>query len=336
MREMQILNLFIGVAHAQATSSFNLDSFNFLNPIVPGANPLTTVNLLIGNIFGIILTGAAITAFIYLLLAGFKYITSGGDTAKAEEGRKGIVNSLVGVIIILLSYVILRFVGTSLLGGVSTTNTSTKTPTTQTGSGGTTSSTPAQQQAAQQQAIQAAAAAAQIAAGVVPGGFGGILYQAVGNVIKGVLGGTTAMAAASPTAADCANQSPNVGRDTSNNCVDLNGNIVKDSSGNPIPWDKTGNTFVTVASPSDCSVKDLLVEDDGNGYCLDVATGEYVRDPVTNDSISYGSVINSGTYGSPNCDIGYIVDSSGACIFDPSLGNDPTVGAPTGLDGSYI
>lgn len=50
-------------------------------------------------------------AFIYLIMSGVKYITAGGDAAKATEARTGILNAIIGVVVILLAFVILRFAG---------------------------------------------------------------------------------------------------------------------------------------------------------------------------------------------------------------------------------
>lgn len=121
---LNIVNQIMPKAYAQfggsnsgvSSSNFSLGSFNFLNPLVNNDNTATTFNGYFGTIVGLILTIAAIVAFIFLLMAGFQYITAGGDTAKADTARKGIVNALVGILIILVSYVILRYVGTAVLG----------------------------------------------------------------------------------------------------------------------------------------------------------------------------------------------------------------------------
>lgn len=122
---LQIVNQIIPRAFAQfngggtntPTSSFTLDSFNFLKPFVTDNNNVAknTFGLYFSTIIGWFLTIASLAAFIYLLIAGFQYITAGGDSAKAETARKGIVNALIGIIVILVAYVVLRYVGTSIL-----------------------------------------------------------------------------------------------------------------------------------------------------------------------------------------------------------------------------
>lgn len=54
---------------------------------------------------------AGILAVFYLVWAGLQYITAGGDTTKATTARQGIVNAIIGIVIILLSIVIVQWVG---------------------------------------------------------------------------------------------------------------------------------------------------------------------------------------------------------------------------------
>lgn len=74
-----------------------------LSPLAPGDK---TLGDFVVTIIDIILWIAGIAAVIYLLWAGILYITSAGDEARAEKGRKGIVNAVIGIIIITLAFVI--------------------------------------------------------------------------------------------------------------------------------------------------------------------------------------------------------------------------------------
>jgi hypothetical protein len=49
----------------------------------------------------------AVLSFIY---GGVMYITSSGDTEKAERGKKTIVGSIIGIVIIMLSYSAYNFI----------------------------------------------------------------------------------------------------------------------------------------------------------------------------------------------------------------------------------
>lgn len=103
----KITNFFIGTAQAQEATRSNISwaDFNFLKI----TNKAGNFNVTFSKLIGLTLTIAAITAFIYLLISGFTYITSNGDDAKATTGRKGIVNAIIGIIIILAAYTIIRW-----------------------------------------------------------------------------------------------------------------------------------------------------------------------------------------------------------------------------------
>ena len=51
-----------------------------------------------------------ITAIIYLMLNGMKFVLSGGDQSKAQEAQRGIVYSIIGIIIAVSSAVLVNFV----------------------------------------------------------------------------------------------------------------------------------------------------------------------------------------------------------------------------------
>ncbi len=55
-----------------------------------------------------------ITAVIYLILNGLKFVTSGGDQAKAQEAQKGITYAIIGIIIAVSSSLLVQFVLTRL------------------------------------------------------------------------------------------------------------------------------------------------------------------------------------------------------------------------------
>jgi hypothetical protein len=48
-------------------------------------------------------------AVIYLIWAGIQYIQAGGDASKAKAARTSIINAIIGVVVILSAYTIIRF-----------------------------------------------------------------------------------------------------------------------------------------------------------------------------------------------------------------------------------
>jgi threonine/homoserine/homoserine lactone efflux protein len=61
---------------------------------------------------------AGIVAFFYLVYSGFTYLTAGGNADNAKKGQQGIINAIIGLVIIFLAFAIVRAV-TSLLGDTS-------------------------------------------------------------------------------------------------------------------------------------------------------------------------------------------------------------------------
>ena len=109
--------LAIPVAHA-ATLKWSQFSFG-INTNGTAANLSTAQNLLL-NIVNIFLIVVFIIAFIYLVLYGVQYITSGGDAEKATKARNGIINAIIGIIVIVLAYFIIQFavgIGTGVTSG---------------------------------------------------------------------------------------------------------------------------------------------------------------------------------------------------------------------------
>ena len=62
----------------------------------------TVINWLLGIAFGI--------AVLFLIIGGFWYITSAGNEETAEKGKNTAINAIIGIVIIVLSYVIVNVV----------------------------------------------------------------------------------------------------------------------------------------------------------------------------------------------------------------------------------
>ncbi len=77
-----------------------------------------TVSGLILNVIKILLTLAGVIAVLFIILGGFWYLTSAGNTERAEKGKVALVNALIGLVLILMSYVIVRVVSGGFTSGV--------------------------------------------------------------------------------------------------------------------------------------------------------------------------------------------------------------------------
>jgi hypothetical protein len=110
----------------------------FAQVSLPSAAPIITSGNLftaLGNLVSTVLLWAGILAFFYALYGGFLYLTAGPDQNKADGGRKTIINAVIGIMIIALSYVFVEYItGDALRGGnqsrTTTSNNSSSTTTT--------------------------------------------------------------------------------------------------------------------------------------------------------------------------------------------------------------
>lgn len=82
------------------------DQFSFLRF---GTN-LPDLYALIQQVLNTLILITIITAVIYLILNGLKFVTSGGDQAKAAEAQKGITYAIIGIIIAVSSSLLVQFV----------------------------------------------------------------------------------------------------------------------------------------------------------------------------------------------------------------------------------
>ena len=99
-----------GAAGGNDVQRVNLDFFNVFQFRGSTENdPEATFTRIVGYVLGWVLVVIALIAFVYLILNGVKYITAGGDAAKATEARTGIINAIIGIVVVIIAYVILRF-----------------------------------------------------------------------------------------------------------------------------------------------------------------------------------------------------------------------------------
>jgi len=87
------------------------------NDIVPGcvtADGVPTLKCLpavFQNIVTAALILAGIVAVILIVLSGIKLITSGGDPKQVEGARKTMTYAIIGLVLILLSFFIIKLIG---------------------------------------------------------------------------------------------------------------------------------------------------------------------------------------------------------------------------------
>lgn len=90
------------------------------NSLTVQTNPL----LVVKGIIQFILVIAFVLAFLLLLIGGVRWITSGGDEKGVASARNTITAALIGLVIVLLAYAIIRlvelFFGVNIVSGTVT------------------------------------------------------------------------------------------------------------------------------------------------------------------------------------------------------------------------
>ena len=67
------------------------------------------------KIINIALAVAGLIAVLFLIIGGFRYITSAGNEETAEQAKKIITNAIIGIVVIILSFVIVRVISNALV-----------------------------------------------------------------------------------------------------------------------------------------------------------------------------------------------------------------------------
>ena len=90
------------------------------NNATTNTSAVGSVGALITNIIQWLIYIAGILAFAYLVYSGILYITAAGNPDAAKKGQQGIINAIIGIIIIALAYTILTVVNKTASNGLVT------------------------------------------------------------------------------------------------------------------------------------------------------------------------------------------------------------------------
>jgi uncharacterized membrane protein len=77
-------------------------------------NDTTTLTSIVKRVISIMSVIVGITAVIFVLVGGFKFITSSGDSQKAASARNTIIYAVVGLVVAALAQVIVSYVLTNV------------------------------------------------------------------------------------------------------------------------------------------------------------------------------------------------------------------------------
>lgn len=71
---------------------------------------LACLPFFLGNIIDKAIIFAGVAAVFFITIAGIKFLTSGGDPTQVEQAKKTISFAVIGLLVILLSFTIVKFI----------------------------------------------------------------------------------------------------------------------------------------------------------------------------------------------------------------------------------
>lgn len=77
-------------------------------PVGPFASSNTTLGAIINEFIKYLFPFTGLLLFVYLLMGGFFYLTSGGDPKAMEQAKSKITNAIVGFVIVFAAYWIVQ------------------------------------------------------------------------------------------------------------------------------------------------------------------------------------------------------------------------------------
>ncbi len=77
-----------------------------------GVATLACLPVVFSNIIDWLLILSGTAAVFFIILSGFKFLTSGGDPKQVEGARKTMTYAIIGLILIILSFFIVKVIGT--------------------------------------------------------------------------------------------------------------------------------------------------------------------------------------------------------------------------------
>jgi hypothetical protein len=80
--------------------------------VVDGVARLTCLPVVLQNVVTFALIASGIVAVFFIIYAGIRYVTSGGDQKRIDAARKTLTWAIIGLIIILAAFFIVALIST--------------------------------------------------------------------------------------------------------------------------------------------------------------------------------------------------------------------------------
>lgn len=104
------------VVYASASGTQACNSLDVLNPSLGCGNNTTdtpgknSVNTMIKKVITTLSIVAGIVTVFMVILAGFQFVTSGGDSNRVSKARTALIYSMIGLLVVALSQFLVIFV----------------------------------------------------------------------------------------------------------------------------------------------------------------------------------------------------------------------------------
>ena len=91
--------------------------FQIKNMNIMGDTPFfCSASQLITGVISLLLIFAGTISALFLVVGGYWYLTAAGNDEQVEKGKKTVINSILGLVIIILAFTIVRIVAGTLSG----------------------------------------------------------------------------------------------------------------------------------------------------------------------------------------------------------------------------
>jgi hypothetical protein len=74
------------------------------------ATAATSLSQILANVINLLSVIISVVAVIVIIISGFRYVTSGGDSGRLTSAKNSLVYAIVGLILVALAQVIVKFV----------------------------------------------------------------------------------------------------------------------------------------------------------------------------------------------------------------------------------
>jgi len=107
-----LVSLLAAVLASPVMAQGAVSKWYVVNPFVGWGD--ITLQGVVAKIINIAMMAAGMVAVIYLIIGGFRYVTSGGNAEAIEGAKATILNAIIGLIIIFISFLLVNYILTAM------------------------------------------------------------------------------------------------------------------------------------------------------------------------------------------------------------------------------